>query len=164
MGDYMQELNSYFTTYEADLDKIYLESEGIEVFLKGYNHVAVDPLLTNALGGIRLMVDEADFDKAKHLLSLKPSVEIKVSEEDEITNTSDAKLPKCDNCGSKAFTSKKMSLVILLTLGIAPLLTYFVSLLFKSSLSLFFLIECLGLLGLQFVKFKKTCVRCKKVA
>lgn len=160
----MKELNSYFTTYEADLDKIYLESEGIEVFLKGYNHVAVDPLLTQALGGIRLMVDESDFDKAKELLSHKPSVEIELSEEDEILNTSDAKLPKCKHCGSKAFTSKKVGLIIILTFIVAPLLSYFVSLFYKSSLSVFILIECVGLFGVQLIPLKKTCVRCKEVA
>ncbi|MDB9744317.1 DUF2007 domain-containing protein [Fibrobacterales bacterium] len=159
----MKELNSYFTTYEADIDKIYLESEGIEGFLKGYNHVAVDPMLTNALGGIRLMVHESEFERAKQLLNDKSSVEIELSEEDVITNTSDANLPKCDSCGSKAFTSKKMGFVILLTFLIAPLLTFFVSLVFKYSMSLFVLIECLGLLGLEFMKFKKTCLRCKKV-
>lgn len=159
----MKELNSYFTTYEADLDKIYLESEGVEVFLKGYSHAAVDPLLTNALGGIRLMVEEDDFEKAKHLLSLKPSVEIEVAKEDEITNTSYAKLPKCENCGSKAFTSKKMGAIILLTFILSPLLTYFANLVVKGGASVFIIIEFLGLVGIHLFKFKKTCVRCKKV-
>lgn len=159
----MQELNSYFTTYEADLDKIYLESEGIEVFLKGYNHVAVDPLLINALGGIRLMVSKEDFERAKQLLNEKSSLDIELSEEDEIINTSDAKLPKCKNCGSKAFVSKKVATTILLIFVIAPLLNYFMTLIYKGSVNTFILIECICLVGVQFISFKRTCVRCKTV-
>jgi hypothetical protein len=160
----MQELNTYFTTYEANLDKILLESHDIEVFLKGYDHVAVDPLMTNALGGIRLMVPKDEFENAQRILADKPSVEIEVSEEDEIINTSHAKLPKCVSCGSKAFTSKKMGAIIVLTFIITPLLTYFVGLILRGGASVLILIECLGLAAIHFIKFKKTCMRCKTIA
>ena len=160
----MKELNSYFTTYEADIDKILLESHDIEVFLKGYNHVAVDPLLTNALGGIRLMVPEGDFEKAQIILREKSSVEIELEPEDELLNTSESKLPKCSECGSRAFTSKKMGSLILWIFVLSPLLTYFVGAMVKVSVSVFVLIEALGIGALQLFKFKKTCVRCKKVA
>ena len=44
-----------------------LESEGIECWLKDENTVTIDPLLTNAVGGIKLMVTEKDYPKALEL-------------------------------------------------------------------------------------------------
>lgn len=44
-----------------------LESEGIECWLKDENTVTIDPLLTNAVGGIKLMVTEEDYPKALEL-------------------------------------------------------------------------------------------------
>ncbi|SFW62110.1 DUF2007 domain-containing protein [Cellulophaga fucicola] len=41
-----------------------LESEGIEVFLKDENTVNSDPLISNAIGGIKLLVLTEDKDKA----------------------------------------------------------------------------------------------------
>ncbi|MCL5246757.1 DUF2007 domain-containing protein [Cellulophaga sp. 20_2_10] len=41
-----------------------LESEGIEVFLKDENTVNSDPLISNAIGGIKILVLNEDKDKA----------------------------------------------------------------------------------------------------
>ena len=44
-----------------------LENEGIECWLKDENTVTIDPLLTNAVGGIKLMVRKDDYPKAVEL-------------------------------------------------------------------------------------------------
>lgn len=41
-----------------------LENEGIECWLKDENTVTIDPLLTNAVGGIKLMVSKNDYPRA----------------------------------------------------------------------------------------------------
>ena len=41
---------------EAMLFKGKLESEGIEVFLQDENTINTDPLLSNAIGGVKLLV------------------------------------------------------------------------------------------------------------
>ncbi len=52
--------------YSADtlITKGKLESEGIEVFLKDENTVNSDPLISNAIGGIKLQVYAVDKDRA----------------------------------------------------------------------------------------------------
>lgn len=46
-----------------------LEEEGINAWLKDEHTVTIDPLLTNAVGGIKLMVHIAQADRAKTLLA-----------------------------------------------------------------------------------------------
>ncbi len=52
--------------YVADVQilKGKLESEGIPVFLKDENTLNADPLISNAIGGVKLMVYEEDREKA----------------------------------------------------------------------------------------------------
>lgn len=45
-----------------------LQEEGFTCWLKDENTVTIDPILTNAVGGIKLMVAEADAQKAVELL------------------------------------------------------------------------------------------------
>ena len=45
-----------------------LKEEGMECWLKDENTVTIDPILSNAVGGIKLMVVEADAEKAWKLL------------------------------------------------------------------------------------------------
>jgi predicted RNA-binding Zn-ribbon protein involved in translation (DUF1610 family) len=46
-----------------------LKEEGIECWLKDENTITIDPILTNAIGGIKLMVAEGDAEKAFGLLN-----------------------------------------------------------------------------------------------
>jgi len=58
-----------FTNYiDANIIAGRLEEEGINSWLKDEYTVTIDPFLTNAVGGIKLMVDERDFEKAVELL------------------------------------------------------------------------------------------------
>jgi hypothetical protein len=45
-----------------------LESEGIEVFIRDNNIVDSNPLYSNAVGGVKMFVKTADFDKANEIL------------------------------------------------------------------------------------------------
>lgn len=44
--------------------KLTLESEGIETLLKDELTISIDPLLSNAIGGIKLFVRESDAERA----------------------------------------------------------------------------------------------------
>lgn len=45
-----------------------LEEDGFKCWLKDENTVTIDPILTNAVGGIKLMVEEAEAQKAFDIL------------------------------------------------------------------------------------------------
>ena len=46
-----------------------MESEGIEVFLQDENTINTDPLLSNAIGGVKLLVRKEDVMFAKQILN-----------------------------------------------------------------------------------------------
>jgi len=57
----LQSFNNYM---DAHLLMAKLESEGIECWLQDENTVIVNPILTNAVGGIKLFVTKQDFGRA----------------------------------------------------------------------------------------------------
>jgi hypothetical protein len=64
-----------FSNYiDAHIVKGRLESEDIRCWLKDENvsTLIVDPVLTNALGGIKLMVDKDQLQKAMDILNEPP--------------------------------------------------------------------------------------------
>lgn len=68
-----------------------LESEGIDVFIRDNNTIDSDPLLSNAVGGVKLYVYSEDFDKATTVLSTISEFSL-----DENDN-----LMVCPKCGEK---------------------------------------------------------------
>lgn len=46
-----------------------LEEEGIRVYLQDEHTVTIDPILTNAIGGIKLMVYKEQLERAMELIS-----------------------------------------------------------------------------------------------
>lgn len=77
---------SYDNYVPAHLAMGRLKAEGIECWLKDENTVTIDPILTNAVGGIKLMVDER---MAKEGLDI-----LKQLEEEYKASLA------CPNCGS----------------------------------------------------------------
>ena len=73
----------------ANILLLRLKSEGIDCYLKDENTVTIDPLLSPALGGIKVMVEENDIAKATNSL-----------EEFEETYL---KSLACPSCGRKSF-------------------------------------------------------------
>jgi Putative prokaryotic signal transducing protein len=59
---------SYNEYVSAHIAKGRLEEEGITCWLKDENTVTIDPILTNAVGGIKLIVAEDQAEKATNIL------------------------------------------------------------------------------------------------
>lgn len=59
----------YENYIEAHIALGRLEQENINCWLKDENTVTIDPILTNAIGGIKLMVAEAQVQRAMELLA-----------------------------------------------------------------------------------------------
>lgn len=72
---------------EANMIAGILENEGIPSFLQDEFTVTIDPILSNAVGGIKLVVPESDAERA---------VEILQSEEER-----KRKLMACPKCGAQ---------------------------------------------------------------
>lgn len=62
-------IRSYDTYIPANLVMQRLEEEGIRAHLQDENTVTIDPILTNAVGGIKLMVPEQQAPRALELLT-----------------------------------------------------------------------------------------------
>lgn len=62
-------LRRYMNFQEAILAKSILDSAGIECFLADQNMIRLDWFLSNALGGIRLLVKQEDAAAAENLLA-----------------------------------------------------------------------------------------------
>lgn len=77
-------IKRFDNSIDAHLFRIFLEAKGIDCFLFDEEIVSVNPLYSNAVGGIKVKVREEDIERTLHVL--------KSTENDTI--------PKCPNCGS----------------------------------------------------------------
>lgn len=84
---------------EAHVFRIKLENSGIDSYIFDEETITLDPLMTIALGGIKLKVDETDFDAALNIIT-----EI---ENTPLTNDNNEilKCPKCES--SELYTGFK---------------------------------------------------------
>ncbi len=82
----IQTFDNYFN---ANIQLTRLRSAGIECYLKDEYTVTLDPLLSNAIGGIKLMVRKSEERNVKKLLR-------------EMNEEADSKL-LCPQCGSHKF-------------------------------------------------------------
>lgn len=64
----MVQIASFFWPHEYLTLKAYLEDCGIEVYMLNETTITIDPLLSNALGGIRMMVPEEQAAEATRLI------------------------------------------------------------------------------------------------
>lgn len=58
--------DNYFT---ANITLTKLHAAGVECYLKDENTVTIDPMLSNAIGGIKLVVKNSDEEMVKQLLT-----------------------------------------------------------------------------------------------
>jgi hypothetical protein len=79
---------------EALLAKGSLDSAGIECALADDNMVRLDWFYSNAIGGIRLLVDREDLDTAEQLLN-QP-----IPENFDVSGLGQYEQPRCPKCGS----------------------------------------------------------------
>lgn len=75
---------------EAQLIKTKLDSEGIRTMLMDEKTIDSDPLLSQAIGGVKLLIYNKDIDKALLIYN-----EIRTYEKD--VNGKDIHCPKCDS-------------------------------------------------------------------
>lgn len=84
-------LESYDNYMTANLRLQQLEEEGIKAYLQDENTVTIDPMLSNAIGGIKLMVHDEDLLRAKKIM--------------EELDAAYLKSFPCANCGAPALQS-----------------------------------------------------------
>jgi DNA-directed RNA polymerase subunit RPC12/RpoP len=78
-------VKTFDTSVNAHLFRIELENEGIECYIYDDETITMDPLLSNAIGGIKVKINVKDIEHTKEFLAKR----------DEENN------PPCPNCGSK---------------------------------------------------------------
>jgi predicted RNA-binding Zn-ribbon protein involved in translation (DUF1610 family) len=66
----MVTLRSFDNYFLANIILTKLQDAGVECYLKDENTVTIDPILSNAIGGIKLVVKERDATEARELLQL----------------------------------------------------------------------------------------------
>jgi len=69
MSEELVTVATYTHPNDSVVAKALLDSEGIMCFLSNANTVLVDPLISNAIGGVQLKVRASDVEKSKALLS-----------------------------------------------------------------------------------------------
>lgn len=69
MEDLFKTIASYQYSSEAEIVRGRLQADGIEVFLQDAVTIDTDPLVSNAIGGVKIRVRSVDALKAKHILN-----------------------------------------------------------------------------------------------
>lgn len=124
-------LASYDHPAEAHITRQKLESEGIDAYLDNENLVATDFLLSNATGGIKLMVRERDVAAAEALLrskgteelALEPGSVVGDDDDDEGYCDEDWRCPKCHRTDVELMPMRRrLAMLSLLLLGVPLLL------------------------------------------
>lgn len=90
-NEMFKRIGQYQYSSEAYIYKAKLESEGIEVFIRDHHTVNTDPLVSNAIGGVKLFVRTEDYEHAKQVLSQISDYSLD-NQGQHIT---------CPNCGSE---------------------------------------------------------------
>lgn len=75
---------------EAKIIRGLLESEGIRTYLSDEHTIDTDPLVSNAIGGVKLKVAKKDKNNARHILNSISDYSV----------TDEGKKFSCPNCGS----------------------------------------------------------------
>ena len=73
---------------EAHMLRLRLEAGGVPAYIQDENMVQTDWLYSNAIGGVRVQIDEDDADRAKEILQ-DPGIEAEP-----------AQMPACPDCAS----------------------------------------------------------------
>src|SRR5215471_7518440 len=95
----------------ALLAKGSLESAGIDCVLTDDNVVRLDWFISNAIGGIKLLVDSEDLAEAEEVLS-QP-----IPERLDVSDVGDYEQPQCPKCGSRDITFRELAPAAYLSLA-----------------------------------------------
>ena len=89
MNDNYKILAVFEYSTEAHITKSKLDSEGFKTLLMDEKTIDTDPLVSNAIGGVKLLVHKDDFEKAATIYN-----EIRIYQKDE--NGNDLFCPNCN--------------------------------------------------------------------
>ncbi len=98
MTEELVTIATFSTAVEADLARARLESEGIECFLADEHTVTVNWLYSQAVGGVKLQVREADAQRAVEIL--KGTSTLAEDAEGRETEETEGAKPRCPRCDS----------------------------------------------------------------
>lgn len=94
---------TYYNPIEANIVKARLLDSGVQCFLSDENTITINPLYTQALGGVKLHLFEKDVDIAKNILQ-DENIQIALDEavEDQFESFAEGDQSKviCSICGS----------------------------------------------------------------
>lgn len=105
----MKIVQTYINSQLAHLDKAKLADEEIHAFLQDDNLASINPLYAQAIGGIKLMVQDEDYDWALEVLKLNDYEYLHNEFPDEEISAQ----RKCWNCGSINVYQKSSWLIAL---------------------------------------------------
>lgn len=94
MGYDLVTVARYDSSIQAHIVKAHLEGHDLVCFVHDAHMVDLDPLLSNAVGGVKVKVREKDVDEALEL--------IKALDEKPYTDEND-EIIACPNCGSTSY-------------------------------------------------------------
>ena len=119
-------VKTFTYSQEAAIIHAFLESEGIECYLKDELTAQINPFYSNAIGGIKLQVKKSDYSKAAEILnaseSNKQNQEASVKTELLPNDNNEIRCPICGSTEvSKPRTSTRALAISCLLLGF-PLL------------------------------------------
>lgn len=100
MSDTFKTIARFQYSTEAQIIKGRLEADGIQVFLSDHLTIDTDPLVSNAIGGVKLKVRSQDAIKAQHILE-----SIKKYSIDDDGNTINC--PNCNSINIQLFSTIK---------------------------------------------------------
>ena len=131
MDDDLVAVATFSTEPEAYLARIRLEEEGIESVVSDGVISSINWLYTQAIGGVKLMVREADAERAQEVLARAPLAEPVEAEggDEEPEKPTDAPAgPVCLHCGSREISRTRRRLgwtaLMLVLLGPIGLIIY----------------------------------------
>jgi DNA-directed RNA polymerase subunit M/transcription elongation factor TFIIS len=68
VADRLVVVATFLEPNEAHIARARLDAEGIQAILDGEHHVAMNWMISNAIGGVKLLVPEPDFEVARGIL------------------------------------------------------------------------------------------------
>lgn len=90
----------------AQIAKMHLEREGVRAFLEGDNYIATDWMMTNAAGGIKLLIKDTDIDAALAILKQKTGELDEAEIEKYLLFQENPNA--CPSCGSKEIYKERL--------------------------------------------------------
>ncbi len=98
LADRLVVVATFLEPNQADIARLRLETEGVRAALDGENHIAMDWFISNAIGGVKLLVHERDLDSARRILQTTATG---ISDEQTGDETDrEASLERCPACNS----------------------------------------------------------------